>query len=73
MKEKHTPMKILSYDDLKPKKGISYSKVQLWRLERQNKFPKRVPLGPGRHGWLDSEIDEWIMTRVSERDAAGAA
>jgi prophage regulatory protein len=61
-------MKILSYDDLKPQKGISYSKVQIWRLEKQNKFPKRVKLGPG-HGWLDSEVDDWIMARAAERDA----
>jgi prophage regulatory protein len=66
-------MKVLTYDDLRLQKGISYSKVQLWRLERQNKFPKRVPLGPGRHGWLDSEIDEWIMARAAERDRKEAA
>jgi prophage regulatory protein len=66
-------MKVLTYDDLKSQKGISYSKVQIWRLEKQNRFPKRIQLGPGRHGWLDSEIDEWIMSRVSARDAAGAA
>jgi prophage regulatory protein len=65
-------MKILSYDDLKPQKGISYSKVQIWRLEKQNKFPKRIQLGPSRHGWLDSEIDEWIMARAAERNAGAA-
>ena len=63
-------MKVLTYDDLKPQKGISYSKVQIWRLEKNSKFPKRVQLGPDRHGWLDSEIDEWIMARAAERGAA---
>jgi predicted DNA-binding transcriptional regulator AlpA len=38
-------MRILSYDELRPLKGISFSKVHLWRLERADKFPKRVPLG----------------------------
>jgi prophage regulatory protein len=61
-------MKILTYDDLRPQKGISYSKVQIWRLEKQSKFPKRLRLGPSRHGWLDSEIAEWIMARAAERD-----
>jgi prophage regulatory protein len=64
-------MKVLTYDDLRPQKGISYSKVQIWRLEKNNKFPKRIQLGPGRHGWLDSEIDEWIMARAAERETAG--
>jgi prophage regulatory protein len=66
------PMKILAYDDLKAQKGVPYSKVQIWRLEKQSKFPKRVPLGPGRHGWLDSEIDDWILARAAERNAGAA-
>ena len=31
-------MKLLCYDDLKPAKSIQYSKVQIWRLEKQGKF-----------------------------------
>jgi len=41
-------MKLLSYDDLRPVKGIHYSKVQIWRLEKLGKFPKRIEIGPGR-------------------------
>jgi len=51
-------MRILSFEELRTEKGIPYSKVHLWRLERDGKFPKRVPLGQSRHGWLDSEIDD---------------
>lgn len=65
-------MKLLSYDDLKPEKGIGYSRTQLWRLERESKFPKRVPLGGNRHGWLESEIDDWIRSRVADRDQEAA-
>jgi prophage regulatory protein len=65
-------MKILSYEDLKPQKGIGYSKVQIWRLEKQNKFPRRVQLGPGRHGWPESELNDWIMARAAERNAGAA-
>jgi prophage regulatory protein len=61
-------MKLLSYDDLKPLKGIPYSKVQLWRLEKQQKFPKRVLMGPGRHGWAEHELDTWIADRIRARD-----
>jgi prophage regulatory protein len=67
-----TSMKILTYDDLKPQMGISYSRVQIWRLEKQNKFPKRLRLGPGRHGWLESELNEWIAARAAERDSGAA-
>ena len=65
-------MKLLSYDDLKSVKGIQYSKVQLWRLERQRKFPKRVPVGPGRHAWAEHELDAWIAERIRARDDAAA-
>ena len=64
-------MRLLSYDDLKPK-GINYSKVQLWRHERNNRFPKRVPVGPQRYAWVESEIDAWIAERIRARDEAAA-
>jgi prophage regulatory protein len=66
-------MKLLAYDDLKPAKGIAYSKVSLWRLEKRGEFPKRVPLGRGRHGWAEHEIDEWISSRIAARDNAMTA
>jgi prophage regulatory protein len=68
-------MRLLSYDELKPAKGINYSKCQLWRLEKMGRFPKRIPLSAGRHGWAEHEIDGWISDRIHERDRqlAGAA
>jgi prophage regulatory protein len=69
-------MKLLSYDELKPEKGITYSKTQLWRLEKEGRFPRRVSLtgNPnGRYCWIESEIDKWISERIAERDAKGGA
>lgn len=65
-------MRILSYDELKPLKGIPYSKPHLWRLEREGKFPKHVPLGESRHGWLKSEIDDWLLERMAARNVEAA-
>jgi prophage regulatory protein len=65
-------MRIIDYDNLKPVKGISYSKVQLWRLERQKRFPKRIRVGPQRYGWIESEIDQWITEKIHARDGAAA-
>jgi predicted DNA-binding transcriptional regulator AlpA len=61
-------MKILNYSDLKPQKGIAYSKVQIWRLEKQNKFPHRVRLGPARHGWIEEELDAWMADLARARN-----
>jgi prophage regulatory protein len=62
-------MKILSRDDLKDK-GVPYSTVHIWRLEKRGEFPRRVPLGRARHGWVEDEIDDWIASRIAQRDAA---
>ncbi|MFY9789189.1 MAG: AlpA family phage regulatory protein [Pseudolabrys sp.] len=63
-------MKLLCYDDLKLAKSIQYSKVQIWRLEKQGMFPKRIEIGPGRRAWAEHEIDVWIASRIADRDSA---
>lgn len=62
-------MILLSNDDLRAR-GITLSRVQLWRLERAGKFPKRVRVSPNRIAWLESEIDEYIAERAAEREQA---
>jgi len=66
-------MRILGYDELRFDKGIPYSRTQIWRLEKQGRFPKRMLLGSARHGWADHEIDEWIKSRLMARDETEAA
>jgi prophage regulatory protein len=61
--------RLLPYKSLSAK-GVPYSKPHLWRLERANKFPKRVPIGAGRYAYIEAEIDAWIDARIAERDGA---
>lgn len=61
--------RLISYDDLAGK-GIHFSRVHLWRLEKNGKFPKRVPISAGRHGWVESEIDQHIEKLIAARDKA---
>jgi prophage regulatory protein len=63
---------LIPYEALKAK-CIPYSKPHLWRLERANKFPKRVPIGAGRYGYVEEEIDAYIALKIAERDARSAA
>lgn len=44
------------------------SKVQIYRMVTGGQFPKPVWLSQGRRAWVDSEINEWIKTKVKERD-----
>jgi prophage regulatory protein len=65
------PHVLIAYRDLKAK-GVPYSKPHLWRLEKAGKFPKRVPIGPSRYGYVESEIDDFIAALVAARDGAGS-
>jgi len=33
-------------------------------------FPKPVSLGDRCVGWVDAEVQEWILARIKERDVA---
>ena len=46
-----------------------YSPAHIARLEKCGRFPKRVRLGTGRVGWIDSEVEDWLKARIAERDA----
>lgn len=58
--------KLIEYNKLATK-GVTYSKVQLWRLERTGKFPRRVKLSSQRVAWVETEIEGWIAAKIAER------
>ncbi len=60
--------RLIPYEAL-AEKCIAYSKPHLWRLEKAGKFPKRVPIGAGRYGYVEEEIDAYIVQKIAERDA----
>ena len=64
-------MRLIDYEGLRLK-GVNYSKVSLWRLEKRKLFPKRIAVGPMRYAWIESELDEWIAGRIRARDEAAA-
>jgi len=49
------------------------SRSRIYALMQQGTFPKPVPLGKMSVAWIESEIREWIATRISEfRKSTGA-
>ena len=65
-------VRLLSRKELRTLKGITFSTVHLWRLERQSKFPRRVRLSEQCIAWVEEEIDAWVNARIRERDTACA-
>ncbi len=51
-------------------KATGLSRSSIYSLAAQGEFPKSIPLGPRAVGWLSTEIDGWIKSRISERKAA---
>jgi prophage regulatory protein len=59
-------MRLLSKKELRT--IVLYSPAHIDRLEKAGLFPKRVPLGPGRVGWVESEVMGWLEQRIRTRD-----
>jgi prophage regulatory protein len=48
---------------------IPYSASQIYRLEQQEQFPRRLRIGPNRVAWLEDEINSWLQQRIDDRGA----
>lgn len=68
-------MRLITYKELKPLKGIPFSREHLRRLEAEGKFPKRVRLAEGGdyYGYVEKEIDDYLAARAAARDGGEAA
>ena len=60
-------MRIIKLKEVLNKTGLGRS--TLYNLIGASQFPKPIPLGLRAVGWLESEIEEWIMARVRTRDS----
>lgn len=58
------PDRILSQDEVI--KMVSYSEPHLRRLEKDQKFPRRLQLGPRKVGWRLSDVMAWIAARPAK-------
>tara|TARA_R110000823_G_scaffold37097_1_gene100951 strand:- start:580 stop:780 length:201 start_codon:yes stop_codon:yes gene_type:complete len=47
---------------------INVSVPQIYKLVSLGRFPKPIKLGERGSGWLTSEIDAWLQSRVDARD-----
>jgi len=61
------PPIILRRKQVELRTGLSRSTI--YQYIKDGAFPKPVPLGPRAVGWLESEINSWIVARFDARDA----
>jgi len=54
-------MRVLRRKEVVEKTGLAH--ITLYKLEKLNKFPRRIQLTPNAVGWIESEVDDWIAAR----------
>ncbi len=65
-------MRLITFKELGPKKGINYSRDHLRRKCRAGEFPQPVPVSSRRIAWLESEVDRHIEELVARRNRGTA-
>ena len=56
--------KILRLPAVKESTGLSRSTIYLRMANKE--FPLPISLGGRSVGWLEQDVDEWIVTRIEE-------
>ena len=54
-------LKIINLAIVTQKTGLSRSTI--WRLERNGQFVPKIQLSPGRVGYLEHLVDEWLTKK----------
>jgi prophage regulatory protein len=56
------PLKFLRFSAVRERTGLSRSTI--WRLERKGVFPKHRRISANAVGWLEQEVNDWVLWRV---------
>lgn len=59
-------MRIIRLPEVMNMTGLARSTI--YKYIAQGTFPKGFSLGERCSGWLESEVQNWILARVAERD-----
>lgn len=59
-------MKMLRLKDVIALTGLGRSTI--YKFISEGSFPKPVPLGGRAVVWVEEEVQEWLMTKIQQRD-----
>jgi prophage regulatory protein len=63
-------MRIIRLKEVIGSTGLARSTI--YKYIGEGTFPKPVSLGERSVGWIELEVQDWILARISERDLVGA-
>jgi predicted DNA-binding transcriptional regulator AlpA len=66
-------MRVISFAQLKPEKGVPFTRRWLARMIGEGTFPKPVRLSARRIAWREEDVDRWIEQRevITSSNAKG--
>lgn len=72
----NSPLRIVRLKDVQQRIGVSRPTIYRW-LDKAAKnydptFPRPVSLGANSIGWVESELDAWLQSRIRESRAEAA-
>ncbi|WP_342607750.1 AlpA family transcriptional regulator [Vibrio tritonius] len=44
------------------------SRSNVYKMMSEGRFPQSVPLGARAVAWVESEVQDWILERIAQRD-----
>ena len=59
-----SPPNILRLSQVEARTGLSGSYI--YNLMSNDEFPRPIKLGPRAVGWVESDINDWLMERIAE-------
>lgn len=59
-------MKVLKLKAVTEKTTLCHSTI--YKLISEGDFPKPIDLTCRAVGWVDSEVDDWILAKITQRD-----
>lgn len=63
-------MRIIRLSEVLASTGLARSTV--YKYVADGSFPKPVSLGDRAVGWVESEVQDWVLARIEERDQAAS-
>ena len=70
MSDTATHPRFVLHDQLRPQWGIPWSNAHILRLEKKNKFPRRIRIGNNTIAWLDSDLAAYVSMCAAEGRAS---
>lgn len=60
------PISVLKIDQVIQRTGMSRSSIYV-KISR-GEFPRQIKLGERAAAWVVTEVEQWIIDRITERD-----